>query len=91
MGALIDKLKNIFENTNWEGPAAFAAAAIVFLTFMKRWILIALVIVILLVGAGIENYVTFQLEFNERTISASQIVYVAGGIVIFFLALFSDI
>ena len=91
MDSIIDKIRNIVQTTNWEGPAAFAVTGIIILTFMKRWILIALVIVVLLAGAGIENYITFQLEFNERVITASQIVYIAGGVLIFFMAVFSDI
>ena len=89
MGGNIDVIKEFIGNFNWDGPKAFALLGVIAFGIMRKWLLVALVLLVVVVGTNIEKYVLFEYQFNDVTVGASWIVYVVGGVVITLAAFFS--
>ena len=91
MEGIIETVKGYLQSINWQGPAAFAATAIVILAIMKQWKLIVLVFVVLIIGLNIENYWVIDLELNGVPITTPVIVYLAGAVIIALVAFTSSL
>ena len=89
MEGLVNKITEFIKNFNWNGPEAFALVAVVFFLITKRWILIILVLVTVIIGMNIDKYIVLGLEFHGTAISASLIIYIVGAVVITFMAFLS--
>jgi len=89
MEGLIDKIIGHLTAINWEGPAAFIVAILAIFAFFRKFSLVLLIILTIVIGWGAEDIIILNLETNDKIISAPLLVYVIGGIIIFFLILHS--
>ena len=82
---ILDNLSTI----NWQGPAAFVVAVIVIFAIFRKWSLILLIIFTVVLSWGAEDLIILNMESNDQIISAPFLIYIVGGIAVFFLTLFS--
>lgn len=89
MDRLIQAVTNYITKFDWNSPEAFGAFAIIAAVVFKRWVILATVVAIMVIGANIEKYYTIQIEFNNFTVTSPFIVYATGMIIVFFMAFLS--
>jgi len=91
MDGMKEAFATFIENFNWNGPETFALFGVLTFGLLRKWLLVALVLIVVVVGTNIENYVQFEYFFNDVTVTAPLIVYVVGSVIIAvaaFLSLF---
>ena len=84
-GTIIENLTNI----NWEGPAAFVIAVLAVFAFLRKFSLILIVILTIVIGWGAEDIILFNLETDDALITAPLLIYTVGGVTVFLFALYS--
>ena len=84
-GTIIENLTNI----NWEGPAAFVIAVLAVFAFLRKFSLILIVILTIVIGWGAEDIILFNLETDDALITAPFLIYSVGGVTVFLFALYS--
>ena len=89
MSGFIDLILENLRTINWEGPAAFVVAVMAVFVFFRKWSLILLVILTVVISWGAEDLIILNLESKNEVISAPLLVYIVGGLTVFLLALFS--
>ena len=89
MEGFIDTIIEHLTNINWKGPAAFIVAILAVFAFLRKFFLMLMIILTIVIGWGAEDIILFNLETNNRMISASFLVYIIGGVSVFLLALYS--
>ena len=89
MENLLDKIIGNLTAINWEGPAAFVVAILSIFAFLRKFFLVLLIILTIVIGWGAEDLILLNMETNDKIINAPLLVYVVGGIAVFFLALHS--
>ena len=82
---IIERLTTI----DWHGPAVFVVAAIAFFALLRKWSLLLLLTLTVVIGWGAEDLILLNLETNDEMISVPLLIYGVGGVTIFFLAIFS--
>lgn len=89
MEGLLDILIERLTTINWAGPGAFVAAILVVFTFLKKFSLVLLITLTIVIGWGAEDLMISNLETSNDIISAPLLVYAIGGVTVFFLILHS--
>ena len=89
MGGFVDLILENLRTINWDGPAAFVVAVMAVFTFFRKWSLILLILFTVVISWGAEDLIILNLESKNEVISAPFLVYIVGGLAVFFLALFS--
>jgi len=89
MEGLLDKIIGHLTTINWEGPAAFVVAILAIFAFFRKFFLVLLIILTIVIGWGAEDLIILNLETNDKIINAPLIVYAVGGVTVFFLILHS--
>jgi hypothetical protein len=74
---------------NWEGPAAFVIAIIAVLVLLRKWSLLMMIILVLVIGWGAQDLIVYSLETRHQVISLPVLIYLFGGVVIFIIAFIS--
>ena len=89
MDQLISKVLSNLQHINWESPAAFVVALIALFALMKRWSLILLIILTVVLGWGAEDMIVLNLTTEDRIVSLPFLIYIIGSSVIFLFAITS--
>ena len=89
MEGFIDLILDHLSTINWQGPAAFVVAVITIFAIFRKWSLILLIIFTVVLSWGAEDLIILNMESNDQLISAPLLIYIVGGIAVFFLTLFS--
>ena len=89
MATIINKFAEYIKSINCEEPEAFAIALIIIFTIMKKWGPLFLVILTMIIGAKIEDYINYDMIINGVPVGASFIVYIIGAIIICFATFLS--
>jgi hypothetical protein len=50
---------------DWNSLEAFGVIAVITAAVFKRWLILATIVVIMVIGANIEKYSSFYCEFNN--------------------------
>ena len=89
MEGFIDLILDHLSTINWQGPAAFVVAVIVLFAIFRKWTLILLILFTVVLSWGAEDLIILNMESKDHVISAPLLIYIVGGVAVFFLALFS--
>ena len=89
MESLLDRIVENLTKINWEGPSAFVVALLAIFAFLRKFTLVLLIILTVVIGWGAEDLIVLNLNTNDRIISAPLLVYIIGGVTVFFLTLYS--
>lgn len=89
MDQFISNITSNLQNINWEGPAAFILGIIAIFALFRKWSLVLLVMLILVVGWGAQDIILMNMDTKDTVISVPLLTYVIGGLAVFILALFS--
>ncbi len=89
MDAFVDIIIENLTNINWEGPAAFVVAALAIFAFFRKFTLVLLIILTVVIGWGAQDMIILNLNSDHELISVPFLVFSIGGVTVFFLALFS--
>ncbi len=89
MESFIDIIIENLKNVNWEGPAAFVVALLAVFAFFRKFSIVLLILLTIAIAWGAEDLILFNLDTNNEFISAPLLVYIVGGIAVFFLTLYS--
>ena len=89
MEGFVDTIMEHLTNINWEGPAAFVVAVLAVFAFLRKFSLILIIILTIVVGWGAEDIILFNLETDDALITAPLLVYTVGGVTVFLFALYS--
>jgi hypothetical protein len=89
MDTIIAKITQHLYAVNWEGPAVFVLAILAVFALMRKWGLILLILLIVVIGWGAEDLIVFNLNTKANVISVPLMVYIVGGVIVFVLAFIS--
>lgn len=89
MNDLIQAAADYIKNFDWSSPQAFGAAAIIAAIMFQRWMIMAVVLIIMVIGANIEQFIVINYEFNNYTVTSPFLVYAIGSVIVFFLTFLS--
>ena len=89
MEGFVDTVIEHLTNINWEGPAAFVVAVLAVFAFLRKFSLILIIILTIVIGWGVEDIILFNLETDDALITAPLLIYTVGGVSVFFFALYS--
>ena len=89
MEGFVDTIIEHLTNINWEGPAAFVVAVLAVFAFLRKFSLILIIILTIVIGWGVEDIILFNLETDDALITAPLLIYTVGGVSVFFFALYS--
>ena len=89
MDAFVDIIMENLTNINWEGPAAFVVAALAIFAFFRKFTMVLLIILTVVIGWGAQDMIILNMDTDNKLISVPFLVYSVGGVAVFFLVLFS--
>ncbi|MFC1538743.1 hypothetical protein ACFL6H_04905 [Candidatus Latescibacterota bacterium] len=89
MESFVDTIIENLTHINWEGPAAFVIAAMAIFALFRKFTLVLLIILTIAIAWGAEDIIIFNLQTDDKMISAPLLIYIVGGITTFFLALYT--
>ena len=89
MDQLIAKVLSNLQDINWESPAAFVIALIAVFALMKRWSLVLLIVLTVVLGWGAEDMIILNLTTEDRIVSLPFLIYIVGSLVVFLFAMTS--
>ncbi len=75
MDQLISFITSNIHQVDWEGPAAFVVAILAVFTFFRRFSLVLLILLIIVLGWGAENLIVTDLSNQERGFPLPLIIY----------------
>jgi hypothetical protein len=82
---IIAHLKSI----NFEGPAMFVIAFLALLGYFRRWSILLLSLLVIVLGWGARDLIILNIKSQSAMISLPLIIYGIGGLLILFLVLIS--
>ena len=89
MDSFIDIVIENLKNVNWEGPAAFIVVILMFFAIFRKWILVLLVVLTIVLGWGAQDLILLNLESENTVITVPLLVYLVGGVSVVLLSLFT--
>ena len=89
MYAYIDKILYYLREINWEGPAMFAIIFLALLAIFRKWSILLLTILTIVLAWGAGDLVITNILSQNTVISVSLLVYCIGGGIIMILILIS--
>ena len=89
MDQFISKVLSNLQHIDWESPAAFIVALIAVFALMKRWSLVLLIILTVVVGWGAEDMIVLNLNTQDRITSVPFLIYIVGSAVVFLFVMIS--
>lgn len=87
VGSFIDNIFAHVSGINWHGSAVFAIIALAILALFQKWRLVLFTLLTVVLGWGAEDMILMNIETNQKIISVSLLVYIAGGVCVIVLAL----
>jgi len=85
INTIIENLKNV----NWEGPAVFIVVILMFFAIFRKWMLVLLVILTIVIGWGAEDLILLNLDTENTVVTVPLLVYLVGGVSVVILSLFT--
>jgi hypothetical protein len=79
MQAMYDTILAQVSAIDWSGPAAFVAVVLGVLLIFQRWSMFLLVVVIVVLGWGAQDFIVMNLTNGERVVTLPFLIYAAGG------------
>ena len=89
MDAFVDIIMKNLTNINWAGPAIFVVAVLVIFAFFRKFTLVLLIILTIVIGWGAQDMIILNMNTDNELINVPFLVYSIGGVTVFFLALYS--
>lgn len=79
MDAFIDLILNKLSTFNWEGPAMFTIIFLAFLAIFRKWSILLITLLTIVLGWGAEDLMIMTIETQHEIISLPFIIYCVGG------------
>ena len=89
MDAFLDLVLHNLKNINWDGPAIFVVIILAVLIILRRWAMLMLVLLTIVLGWGAQDLIITNLESDYEIISVPFIIYCVGGGTVILLILIS--
>ena len=89
MTAFIDKIVWNLNTVDWEGPGVFAIILLTILALFRKWKILLITLLTVVLGWGAQDIIVMNLETNMRIISLSLLIYCIGGGLMIILSLIS--
>ena len=89
MDAFIDMILQNLRAINWDGPAIFVVIILAILTVFRKWSMLLLIILTVVLGWGAQNLMITSIDSEIAVISVPFVIYCIGGGIIVILALIS--
>jgi hypothetical protein len=74
---------------DWEGPGVFAIILLTILALFRKWKILLITLLTVVLGWGAQDIIVMNLETNMRIISLSLLIYCIGGGLMIILSLIS--
>jgi len=89
MDMFIDTIMYNLESINWDGPAIFVVLILAILIIMRKWSMLLLIVLTIVLGWGAQDLIITNLDSDQELISVPLVIYSVGGGTILLLALYS--
>jgi len=89
MDFLVDICIKHLNNIDWNGPAVFVIILLGGLMIFRKWSILLLTILTIVLGWGAQDLVITNLESSMKVISVPLVIYCIGGGTVIILILFS--
>jgi len=86
MDAFISMIIQHLRGINWEGPAIFAIILLVLLAIFRKWSILLLTLLTIVLGWGAEDLIITNISNNTDIISVPFLIYcIGGGLILIFI------
>ncbi len=89
MDIYFEILKENLMNINWDGPAIFVVLILAVLLVLRKWSMLLLIVLTIVLGWGAQDLIITNYESNQNIISVPLVIYSVGGGTVLLLALYS--
>lgn len=89
MDSFIDNIITNLTAVNLEGPAAFVVALLALFAFLRKYSLVLLIILTIVLAWGAQDIILLSINTDDEVISLPLLIYIVGGVCVFLVALFS--
>lgn len=89
MNTIIDILLTNLKEIQWDGPAIFVVIILAVMAVFRKWSMLLLIILTVVLGWGAQDLIVTNLESEQTLTSVPFIIYCIGGGTIILLALIS--
>ena len=89
MDSLIDNILANLSAVTLEGPAAFVVALLALFAFLRKYSLVLLIILTIVLAWGAQDIILISMTTDEDIITLPLLIYAVGGVCIFVVAIFS--
>ena len=89
MDSFIDKVLMGLMNIDWDGPAMFGIIFLALLALFKKWQILLLTLLTLVLGWGAQDFIITNADSNIPLINVPLLIYCIGGGVILILVIIS--
>jgi len=89
MDAIVNMVLQNLKSINWDGPAIFVVIILAVLVILRKWAMLLLVLLTIVLGWGAQDLIITNLESTQKVISVPFVIYCVGGGTILLLALVS--
>ena len=87
MDVFIDMVLDNLSAINWEGPSIFVIILFAFLAIFKKWGILLITILTIVLGWGAQDLIISNIETKAGVTSVPLIIYCIGGGIILILIL----
>lgn len=89
MEQILTNISSNFIQINWQGPAAFVVAILAILALLRKWSIILLFLLVVVIGWGAQDMIIMNLDTQDNLVSVPLLAYTIGGAVVLIVAFFS--
>jgi hypothetical protein len=89
MEQIFTNISSNFIHINWQGPAAFVVAILAILALLRKWSVILLFLLVVVIGWGAQDMIIMNLDTQDKLVSIPLLAYTIGGALVLIVAFFS--
>lgn len=87
MLTFLSTIRDQFLAIDWNGPVWIAVAILVILLIMRKWSILLLTLLTIVLAWGAEDMMISNIETNRPIVSLSFLIYSVGGVLIIILTI----
>lgn len=89
MDSFVNLILQHLKEIQWDGPAIFVVILLAVMAIFRKWSILLLVLLTIVLGWGAQDLIITNLESSSKIISVPFLIYCIGGGTIIILALFA--
>ena len=89
MDGFLSNIMAQLTSINWQGPAVFVIILLLFLSIFRKWSLVLLILLTIVLAWGAQDLIITNLESRNELITVPFLIYCVGGGTVLILFLIS--